>query len=443
MQQQNMPQRAWDLAIRRLTRRINLAWWLSTWLPMLLVLSLTGAVVVLLLRTFALVELPVLAWASGGAVMLLAALAAWRARGRYESTEQTRVRLEDALRLHAGLSAAAVGRAEWPALPEVLPLPVRWQWRRMTAQLLMAVAVFSAAFLVPVSQGSVRKSQQIEKPGSVAQVEEWVDKLKQDDAVDEKSLAAVEAKIEELLQRPQDQWYQHASLEAADHLRDEMGKSLQELGSQLEQSRSNLASLAEAGQNADAEMQKALAKQAAEGMNGLRSGAMKAGGDLAEQLKNLDPHALKNMSPEQMKQLAERLKQNAEALREALANAPKFDFKETTQCLCNKPGEGEGEGEGPGKGGPGRGKGDAELTVKADETQLGTKKTEDLGLMLDPERLAPGDMVGLSDGQHEVDKNGFKGPGAGGAATLGEGGSAVWQNQLIPAERETLKRYFK
>ena len=49
MQQQNMPQRAWDLAIRRLTRRINLAWWLSTWLPMLLVLSLTGAVVVLLI----------------------------------------------------------------------------------------------------------------------------------------------------------------------------------------------------------------------------------------------------------------------------------------------------------------------------------------------------------------------------------------------------------
>jgi hypothetical protein len=170
----------------------------------------------------------------------------------------------------------------------------------------MAVAIFSAAFLVPVSQGSVRKSQRIEKPGSVAQVEEWVEKLKQDEAVDEKSLAAVEAKIEELLQRPQDQWYQHASLEAADHLRDEMGKSLQELGSQLEQSRSSLASLAEAGQNADAEMQKALAKQASEDMNGLRSGAMKAGGDLAEQLKNMDPQALKNMSPEQMKQLAER-----------------------------------------------------------------------------------------------------------------------------------------
>ena len=435
--QQHLPQRAWDLAIRRLTRRINLAWWLCAWLPMLLVLSLVGAVVVLVLRTFALVDLWTLVWAIAGAVLLLAAVAAWLARGRYESPEQTRVRLEDALGLHAGLSAAASGRAEWPALPEVLPLPVRWQWRRMTAQLLMAMAIFSAAFLVPVSQGSVRKSQRIEKPGSVAQVEEWVEKLKEDQAADEKSLAAVEAKIEELLQRPQDQWYQHASLEAADHLRDEMGKSLQELGSQLEQSRSNLASLAEAGQNADAEMQKALAKQAAEGMNGLRSGAMKAGGDLAEQLKNLDPQALKNMSPEQMKQLAERLKHNAEALREALANAPKFDFKESTKCLCNKPGEG------PGKGGPSRGKGDADLTVKADETQLGTKKTEDLGLMLDPERLAPGDMVGLSDGKHEVDKNAFKGPATGGAATVGEGGSAVWQNQLIPAERETLKRYFK
>jgi hypothetical protein len=58
--------------------------------------------------------------------------------------------------------------------------------------------------------------------------------------------------------------------------------------------------------------------------------------------------------------------------------------------------------------------------------------------------MAPGDVLGVSDGKHDVDKNAYTGPKNGGAIQdTGDGGAAVWQNSLLPSERETLKRYFK
>jgi hypothetical protein len=43
-----------------------------------------------------------------------------------------------------------------------------------------------------------------------------------------------------------------------------------------------------------------------------------------------------------------------------------------------------------------------------------------------------------------VDKNAYNGPKQGGAIqNTGDGGSAVWQNSLVPTEREALKKYFK
>ena len=50
----------------------------------------------------------------------------------------------------------------------------------------------------------------------------------------------------------------------------------------------------------------------------------------------------------------------------------------------------------------------------------------------------------MTDGKHDVDKSAYQGSKQGGAIqNAGDGGSAVWQNSLMPSEREVLKRYFK
>jgi hypothetical protein len=432
-------QRSWESAMRSLVRRINVGWWLQCWVPLLLGCSFALSLIILAVRTLSPSLGTNLVICAGAMVLLSALVAWWRARSWFETREQARVRLEDALGLHTQLSAAELGVAPWPPVPAALPAPVVWKPERAVGLIALSLLVMVAALLVPTSTLAKSRPKVIEKPGAVTQVEEWLEQLKEDDAVNSKNIDDVEKQIEELIHRPQDQWYEHASLEAAEHLKNETGKALQELGAQMEQSRNSLAALAAAGSLASEKARQA-AEKAAENLNGLRSGAMNAGRDLSEQLNDIDANALQGMSQEQLKELAERLKQNADALREALANAPQFDFKECAQCLSK---DGEGEGEQPGQGGVGRGKGDAGLTVRQDETHLGSKRAEDLSAMLDPERIAPGDLIGTSDGKQKVDESAYGGPAAGGSAGIGEGGAAVWQAPLLPSERAVLKRYFK
>jgi hypothetical protein len=157
-------------------------------------------------------------------------------------------------------------------------------------------------------------------------------------------------------------------------------------------------------------------------------------------------NGLGNMSKEQMEKLAKQLQKNAQALQDALKNSPELKLTECQGCnggRGKKPGDGDGK-DGPGRGGIDRGPGTAPLTLNSEETNLNTTKTEALNSQIDVNRVAPGDLLTVSDGKHEVDKNVYQGPKAGGAiSNTGDGGAAVWQNSLLPSEREALKRYFK
>lgn len=430
--------RSWDREVARLARRVNLGWWLQRWLPLMLGLSVFAALLFFALRSLGVANQYYWWVGYAGAVVAAMCLAWWLARRRFESHAAARIRLEDALGLRSRLTAASSGVGEWPALPAgAVALPLTWRWQHPLSSLVLCAASLLLAVYMPVPVSQAPKPHIIEKPSAVKQVEQWVEELRKDEAVSPENLAEVEKKIEEMLRRPNEQWYEHASLEAADHLRDETGKALQELGAQLEQSQGSLSTLAELGSQLSQESKQGLTQQLQNNLNGLRSGAMQANASLADQLKNIDPQSLQGMSKEQMQKLAERLKQNADALRKALANAPQYSFKEG-KGQCDKPGDGPGEGD------PSRGRADAKLTVKQDETQLNTKRTENLDSMLDPERVTPGDLLALQDAKPSVDAKTYKGVQAGGSLNnAGEGGAAVEKATLVPAERAVLKRFFK
>ena len=191
-----------------------------------------------------------------------------------------------------------------------------------------------------------------------------------------------------------------------------------------------------------------LSKSLQDAAQGLSAGGMKPNEQLLQQLQQMQPSELGKLSKEQMKQLAGQLAKNSEALKKSLAQCPNFDPSGIPgmgdgEGQGKKPGNGK-KGEGPGKGGIDRGRGDAELTLSDDETNLDTKKMEALKSQLDAERAAPGDTLTVTDGKHEVDKNAYQGPRQGGGINgNGDGGTAVWQDSLMPSERATLKKYFK
>ena len=55
----------------------------------------------------------------------------------------------------------------------------------------------------------------------------------------------------------------------------------------------------------------------------------------------------------------------------------------------------------------------------------------------------PGDMISLSKSAPPKDSKNDEATSSGGAGNLGNGGDAVWRQELTPQERAKLDRYFK
>jgi hypothetical protein len=446
-------ERFWKAAARKLARRVNLGWWLERWLSWVMSAGLLGAVAFLLARWRPVVDLRWI-WSGVGMVLLAGGVAAYLAmRRRHESPAVARVRLEDALGLKARLSAAEAGVGAWPEPVETIDWPVRWRWQRPLAVLGLAALMLALAAFIPITPATKEGKHTIEKPSSVKDVEQWVEQLRKEKAVDEKSLEDLEKKIADLLQRPSENWYEHGSLEAADNLKEQTEGEMRQLADNLADAERAAAALQSMGESASPDVKKALGDGLATAARDMSAGGLKPNPELQKGLNDVTSAAgLDKMSPQQLKDLAKQLRDNNSALQKAMQDSKGLDTSKIPIAKNGKGKKGEAEGEGdgtdgdgkPGHGGANRGRGDAPMAFKEDATDLNSQKTEKLPSQIDVNRIAPGDTLALTDGKHEVDKNAYNGPKQGGAIqNTGDGGSAVWQNSLVPTEREALKKYFK
>lgn len=444
--QQQADERFWRQAVHRFSRRIHFGWWLDAFLNLIIPIALLATGVILALRWSAILPIrPTLATLA--ATTLLAALAAlWRMQQRREPLTATQVRLEDAFHLRTRLSAAAAGVGDWPPARTDLRLPVAFRPNRSLAMALFCVAMVVAALRVPISSTAPAPPRVIEPPSALQEVQNWLDNLKKEQAASETSVEEIEQKMAELLQRPAQNWYEHASLEAADHLRELTAQDLQQFAQNLADAEraANALAAAAAGAGLPQAAKDALSQQLQQAAQAMQSGSIQPNSDLTEALKGLDPDQLAGLSPEQLKELSSQIGQNAQALQEALKNSPSLDFSHLPEGR-SKDGEGEGkDGKGPGRGGIDRGPGTAPVTLDAQATELNSQQVEMLKRPLDLQRIATGDALSITDGAAKIDPNAYQGTQqSGAAASPGDGGSAVWQNTLRPAERETLKRFFK
>lgn len=424
----------WQSASRGLARRINLGWWLEGWTGWIMGVGLLGSVALLMFRWMPVVELRWV-WTSVGAVVLLGALITWlQMRPRFETAEAARIRLEDALGMKTRLSAAAAGVGEWPKPVENIAWPVKWRLEKPLGVLAFVVIMLTTAAWIPVSNREIAKKRVIEKPSAVKDVEKWIEEVRKENATDEKSLEETQEKIAELLKRPAENWYEHGSLEAAGNLKDQTADQFRDLAQNLADAERAASALQSAGDALPQAAKDALGKGLNSAAEGLRTGGMKPNEQLLQQLAQMAGKDCQGLSKEQLKNLADALKKNSEALKEALKNSPELVLAECNGN-CDKPGKKPG-----GKGG---GKDPSDLTMKKEETNLDSKKTEALTTEIDIQRLAPGDVLSVTDGKHDVDKNAIVIRQGGDIQNTGDGGAAVWQNSLLPAEREALKRYFK
>jgi hypothetical protein len=401
-------------------------------------------------------------WAAIAAVLGVAALAAWwRGRSRFEGFAAARVRLEESLGLKARLTAAASGVGAWPERPTdgSVPWPVRWRWQRPLGWAALVAALLLLAARVPVSGVRAARGHLIEKPTDARVVEQWLDAVRREDAVEERSVERVRERIAELLERPSERWYEHASLEAAGTLREQTAAELQKLAENLAKAEQAAAQLAEMTEAVPQEVRDALAKDLRLAALALEMGGFKPPADLADLLRGMQDRDLGGLTPGEFRELHGSLRKKLAANRYALLQA-----LSDSDCPCldldgifvlgeggdapsrfgsgNAPGDGDGVNIPGGVGAVLRGRGDAELKL-GKRHDLGTKRKEKVGQPFDPERAAPDELLAVVDGEHEVDETAYTGPQAGGTARAGDGGSAAQVDALLPAEQAAVRRFFE
>jgi hypothetical protein len=433
---------AWLKQARRTRRKVNVGWWLARAMPLLVMAGVIGFAVIFVLRSRGL-ELGwdrVWPWAVSGFAALM--ITGWlQARQQFVSTSQALVRLESELHLHNALTTAVAGHGVWPALAATTDDGWRWRWQTVGGPFATFIGSLALALWLPVAQDAEARGPTVE-PQAWAQMEDWLEKLKEEKIVTEEEKEAQLAKISDLRDQPPEKWFSHESLNAGDTLKEQLQHDIKQLAQNLTTAERSLNALKNYADQLSVETKEQLLKDFDQALADMKSSALELDPEMLKSIAGLDPKDLKGLSESQMKQLRESMKKKAGACNGMCKN-PGFlgdgegEDDELAEMLKK-----QGQGERPGNGGITRGPGTAPLTLSDEENDFGTNKNEAVS-NTDMSRAQVGDMLALQNGKHEVDKT-AKGPQAAGTVqNAGQGGEQVWRESLTPDEKAVLKRVFK
>lgn len=418
----------WLAQARRNALRHNLGWWLSAFLPLGAALSLTFAGLVLLLRHIG--ALTPLAWGLYALALVGAAmLAAGRVRTRFSRRVDALARLDVHLGLQSRLVAAAAGVGRFPP-PQPARDGRRWRWSALVLPILGSVAALLAAAWVPI-RGTPDHRLPVEPPPALADVAAWVEELSASETVEDEAIERVREQTGELAAKPESEWYSQASLEAGDTLREQVGQAIEALRRDLEAASHALGAAAQLDPTASPALRENVGLQLSTALDRLAAGNLPLDGNLLRELRSVDPSTIRRLDPKQLAALQDRLAKGQQAC-----------------AACVGPGNdpfsrvaGNSES---GSGGINRGPGHEPLGRAPAPTDLRTTQTQALAGG-DLSRALPAEVLGVDRSAPPVDPAAPPDPGstAGGAASAGSGGEAVWRHQLTPAERAALQRFFK
>ncbi len=423
-------------------RRVNLAWWVETLSAPLLVFSLISAAALLWARREMAGFDPLAAAACVAATLLgigLACLAL--ARRKFEMREQSLVRIEATMRLRNALSAASEGVTPWPAPLSQVDAGLHWRWPRLLVPMLGSLAMLGAGLWIPVSAKQPGAQGSANEPQAWKQLSSELDMLAKEEVVDEKYLEETRKRLEELKSQEEDQWFSHSSLEATDSLK----KSHQSEAERVEREVGKAEKALESLEKNSAQMNQAdkdrLMEDFDQALKGLQNGAMKPNPQLLEQMKGMDLKNLADLPPDQLEQLKKNLNKHGKCMGQCEGGG---EGNEWDEDLMSDEQEGNGKDgqQGPGSGGIQRGPGHDPNVLGREKDAVETGNLEGLAAK-DLSNAAPGDLLELQDGEHDIDKNASSLRAGGETSATGKGGDRVWKESLDPDEQRALKKFFE
>ena len=438
-------QRYWMHQAAKLSRRINLAWFLDGFASPLLLSAVIGSVLVLVVRReFPSLHPAILGGSVAAVLLMIGLIVLRRARKRFESPTQALVRIETTQQMHSVLSAASAGIVPWPESPENLSESLNWHLPKTLTPPAAALILLAIGLLMPIKAKSRDGSQTSQEPQAWSQLDSQLEKLSEDAMVDEKYLEDMKERLEQLRAQEEEQWFSHASLEATDSLKESNNSSIEDLQQDLKEAADAIKELTEASKDLNSQQKQKLAEQFEDALMGLQNGAMKPNEKLMNQLSKLDPKELGNLNPEQLQQLKENMEKLQESLKKDSDGGVQGDDW-SDQLLGDNGDDGSGDGgedgNGAGNGGINRGPGHDPNILRNPKDPLDVGDLTALEAK-DLSRSMPGDLLELQNGKHSVDQKASN-LSSGGQASKGSGGDRIWRESLNPDEQRALKNYFE
>jgi len=311
MDQENY-EKTWRGHARTAALKLNAGWWLESFTPVLVVISLIAACTIFFLRSkgVELIPLQIAAWL-GGAIALGALASLLIARRKFSNQQETLVRLEDRMHLNNALTAANNGVSKWPEPPTEARDGIAWNWRWVYVPFLTALVLISKSLLIPVSADDGFDAAKVTPPPAWEQMEDMLKTLEEEEIPDPDALEEFKERIEELKAQPVEEWYSHSSMEASDHERAKLQNAIQNLGANLDKSARTLSALEKYSDRISESARERLLADFGEGVKGLEAGDLPLNPELMNQLKNLDPSQLQSISQEQLQELLKKMESAA------------------------------------------------------------------------------------------------------------------------------------
>ncbi len=433
----------WLTKARNTGRRINLGWWLETLAGPLVIVSIVAAVAALWLRR-EIPQIPHWQLASGCAsALLLTGIACLLvARRRFESQSDAMVRIEASMGMRNALSAASAGIAPWPAPRQQINAGIRWHAPRLLVPLIGALTLLTAGLWFPVSARQPTAAHNPEQPQAWQQIEAELDMLANQQVADETYLEETRKRLDELKSQQEEQWFSHSSLEATDTLRESHNAETRRIEREAERANNALTTLEKNAASITPAERNRLLNQFDQALEGMKNGAMKPNPELLKQMQDMDLKNLADLTPEQIEQLRQNLQKHADAMGQCNGGQGQGEADWTDELLADEndaPGQ---DGDGPGQGGVNRGPGHAPGVLGNQKDKLETGKLEGLAAQ-DLSRTAPGDLLELQNGEHDIDTSATTLTTGGNITSTGQGGDRVWRDSLDPDEQRVMKRFFE
>ncbi len=317
---QSRQEKAWTRHARSISKKLNLAWWVEVLNLPLAITALLAATGILLARYFA--QLPSYFITVSSILFALSTICfiCWRiSRKKFESVEESLVRIEDKMKLRNSLSAAKAGVTPWPEAPVEVDAGVSWHWQRTLLPSLCSVLVIIAAFFIPIGSHA-EDLQKHPSPDARNSLEQALKELKEEEIIQEEYIEEMEEKVDELKQQDPNEWFSHSSLEAVDNLTQTHDAASKELQRNMQNAERTLQNLQKHGDKLNQQTKENLLDDFGKAVENMDTGAMKPNQELLDQLKQIDPDQLNQLNEEQLNQLRKNMRNMAEKLKQQQQN---------------------------------------------------------------------------------------------------------------------------